>query len=182
MLKRKLLLVLLAGVLIGCNEATRKYPGPDDVIALIPWFSTMREHVAIRPYKMPLQPVAGTVPVTGADIVPLAIPGNQAALNALLNPVQQTAASIERGEDRYAIYCEPCHGADGDGNGPVAPALANTVRNLLDQTQIDRSDGWIYGVIANGFGVLMPEYGSKIAVEDRWHVVNYVRVLQGVGR
>jgi mono/diheme cytochrome c family protein len=175
-------LVVLVATLIGCNEATRKFPGPDDVVALVPWFSNMREHVAIRPYKMPLQPVDGTVPIGGADVVPAAIPGNQAQLDAMLNPVQRTAASIERGEDRYAIYCELCHGADGSGNGPVAPAIANTVRNLLDQAQVDRSDGWIYGVIANGFGALMPEYGSKISQEDRWHIVNYVRVLQGVAQ
>ena len=60
--------------------------------------------------------------------------------------------------------------------------MANTVRNLLDDTQIQNGDGWMYAVIANGFGALMPEYRSKISVEDRWHIVNYVRVLQGVGR
>jgi mono/diheme cytochrome c family protein len=146
----------LAVVLAGCNEATRRFPGPDDV--------------------------AGTVPVSGTDIVLPAFPGNRAELNRLENPVQQTAASIERGEDRYGIYCQPCHGANGDGRGPVALALANTVRNLLDDTQIQNSDGWMYSVIANGFGALMPEYGSKISVEDRWHIVNYVRVLQGAGQ
>lgn len=182
MLKRKLTLVLFAGLLAGCNEATRRFPGPDDIVALVPWFSNMREHVAIRPYKMPLQPVAGTVPIHGLDIVAPPIPGSRAELDALINPVQRTAASIERGEDRYAIYCELCHGGEGRGDGPVAPAIANTVRNLLDEAQIQRSDGWIYSVIANGFGALMPEYGSKVTIEDRWHIVNYVRVLQGVGQ
>ena len=185
-MKRKLTLVLfaglLAGLLAGCNEATRRFPGPDDIVALVPWFSNMREHVAIRPYKMPLQPVAGTVPIHGLDIVAPPIPGSRAELDALINPVQRTAASIERGEDRYAIYCELCHGGEGRGDGPVAPAIANTVRNLLDEAQIQRSDGWIYSVIANGFGALMPEYGSKVTIEDRWHIVNYVRVLQGVGQ
>lgn len=177
-MRRRLTVAALAVVLAGCNEATRRFPGPDDVVALVPWFTNMRQHVAIRPYKMPLQPVAGTVPVSGAEMV---LPTDRAELNRLANPVQQTAASIERGEDRYAIYCQPCHGADGDGRGPVAPALANLVRNLLDDTQIQNGDGWMYAVIANGFG-LMPEYGSKISVEDRWHIVNYVRVLQGAGQ
>ncbi len=181
-MKRRLLLMLLAGVLAGCNEATRRFPGPDDVIALVPWFSNMREHVAIGPYKMPLQPVEGTVPVTGTDVVPAAIPSNRPVLDQLQNPMQRTAASIERGEDRYAIYCELCHGADGSGNGPVAPAIANSVRNLLDDAQVQNTDGWIYGTIAMGFGALMPEYGSKISPEDRWHIVNYVRVLQGVAQ
>ena len=181
-MRRKLGLVLLAALLAGCNEATRRFPGPEDVVALVPWFSNMREHVAIRPYKMPLQPVEGTVPVQGTDIVPLPIPNNRTQLGATENPVQRTAASIERGEDRYAIYCEVCHGLEGRGDGPVAPAIANTVRTLLDEAQVERSDGWIFAVIANGFGALMPEYGSKISIDDRWHIVNYVRVLQGVGR
>jgi len=181
-LRRKPGLVLLAVLLAGCNETTRRFPGPEDIVALVPWFSNMREHVAIQPYKMPLQPVDGTVPVHGADIVPPPIQSNRARLDAMENPVQRTAASIERGEDRYAIYCELCHGFEGRGDGPVAPAIANTVRNLLDDAQLERSDGWIFSVITNGFGALMPEYGSKIAVEDRWHIVNYVRVLQGVGQ
>jgi hypothetical protein len=61
----------------------------------------------------------------------------------------------------------------------VAPALANTVRNLTEPRMRARSDGWMYAVIANGFGALMPEYRSKIAPADRWHIVNYVRLLQG---
>jgi len=181
-LRRKPGLVLLAVLLAGCNETTRRFPGPDDIVALVPWFSNMREHVAIQPYKMPLQPVDGTVPVHGVDIVPPPIQSNRARLDAMENPTQRTATSIERGEDRYTIYCELCHGFEGRGDGPVAPAIANTVRNLLDDAQLDRSDGWMFSVITNGFGALMPEYGSKIAVEDRWHIVNYVRVLQGVGQ
>jgi mono/diheme cytochrome c family protein len=96
--------------------------------------------------------------------------------------VQRTAASIERGRDRYDIYCGLCHGVEGRGDGPVAPALANAVRDLTEQRMRDQSDGWMYAVIVNGFGALMPEYGSKISVEDRWHIVNYVRVLQGAAR
>jgi hypothetical protein len=56
------------------------------------------------------------------------------------------------------------------------------VRDLTEQRMRDQSDGWMYAVIVNGFGALMPEYGSKISVEDRWHIVNYVRVLQGAAR
>ncbi len=151
------------------------------MVALVPWFAQMRNHVAIQPYKMPLMPVEGTVPITGREMVPLATPANRALLDQIRNPVQRTGASLERGEDRYAIYCEVCHGANGSGNGPVAPALANTVRNLLEPTQVRNTDGWLYGVIKGGFG-LMPEYGSKLSIEDRWNIVNYVRVLQGVGQ
>ena len=93
--------------------------------------------------------------------------------------LQRTSSSIERGKDRYDIYCAVCHGAEGLGDGPVASSLANAVRNLTDQRVLDQSDGWMYAVIVNGFGALMPGYGGRILQEDRWHIVNYVRTLQG---
>lgn len=181
-MKRNVVLVLLVAATLGCNESMRRLPGPDDVVALVPWFANMRQHVAIRPYKMPLQPVAGTVPVTGIEVVPPAFPNNRGVLDRLENPVQQTAESIERGRDRYEIYCLVCHGEEGQGDGPVAPAFANLVRNLTDPAQLRNTDGWIYAVIVKGFGAFMPEYGSKISQDDRWHIVNYVRVLQGVAQ
>ena len=91
---------------------------------------------------------------------------------------EEITSSQDEGKDRYDIYCTICHGAQGEGDGPVAQSLANVVRNLNEQRVLDSSDGWIYAVIANGYGALMPEYGSKIVPEDRWHIVNYVRTLQ----
>jgi len=171
-----LVLVLLVG---GCTrEQWHRFPSPDDAVALVPWFSVMHRGLAIQPYKMPRQPAVGAVPISGLTIVPPAVPQNQRVLDALANPVQRTAASLDRGKDRYDIYCTVCHGEQGEGDGPVAQSLANAVRNLNDQRVLDSSDGWIYAVIANGYGALMPEYGSRIAPEDRWHIVNYVRTLQ----
>jgi mono/diheme cytochrome c family protein len=142
----------------------------------------MHRGIAIQPYKMPLQPAAGAVPVSGIEVVPPAVPQNRAVLDDLANPMQLTASSIERGRERYDIYCGVCHGAEGFGDGPVAAALANSVRDLTDERVLDASDGWIYAVIVNGFGALMPAYGSRISTDDRWHIVNYVRVLRGGGR
>jgi len=181
-LRRSSLLAGLAVALFvsGCTrEQWHRLISPDDVVAAFSWFSVMHRGIAIQPYKMPLQPVEGAVPITGIEVVLPAVPQNQPVLDRLRNPVQRTAASIERGRDRYDIYCAVCHGAEGLGNGPVAPSLANTVRNLTDQRVLDQSDGWIYAVIAKGFGALMPAYGARIAPEDRWHIVNYVRALQG---
>lgn len=184
-MRRECVLVGLValGVLAGCTrEQWHRFPSPDDVVAAVPWFAVMHKGLAIQPYKMPLQPVEGTVPITGAEHVPPAVPQNQDALDALVNPMQMTAASLERGRDRYDIYCAVCHGMEGQGDGPVAEKLANAVRNLHDQRVIDASDGWIYGVIVNGFGALMPAYGGRVASDDRWHIVNYVRALQGDAR
>lgn len=183
---RRSALASLAALLLlpACTrDQWQRFPSPDDAIAAVPWFSVMKRSIAIEPYRVAHPgPVPGTVPITGTEVVPPAIPANEATLNRLQNPVQTTAASLERGRDRYQIYCQVCHGAEGLGNGPVAPALANTVRNLTEPRMRARSDGWIYAVISNGFGALMPEYRSKLNREDRWHIVNYVRVLQGVAR
>lgn len=174
--------VLLAVLGSGCTrEQWHRFPSPDDVVAAIPWFAVMKTGPAIRPYKMPLMPPEGAVPIGGVEHVPVATPQNLAFLNAMTNPVQRTAASLERGRNRYEIYCVPCHGETGRGDGPVAPSLANAVRNLTDSTQARRSDGWIYSVFRNGFG-LMPEYGSKLTAEDRWSIVHYVRQLQGTAQ
>ncbi len=183
-MRRKLAAVLLPFLASGCLTEWHRSPLPslDDLIAAVPWFSVMHRGLAIQPYKYPRQPVAGTVPVTGADVVLRPIPGNRDALAALANPVERTAASLERGRDRYQIYCAVCHGDGGLGDGPVAASLANAVRNLTTPTMRDLSDGWLYAVTVHGFGALMPEYGSKIRGDDRWHVVNYVRVLQGAAQ
>jgi hypothetical protein len=70
-------LVLLA-LVTGCTrEQWHRFPSPDDLVAAIPWFSVMHTGIAIQPYKMPLQPVSGTVPVTGTEVVPPAIPQNR---------------------------------------------------------------------------------------------------------
>ena len=79
----------------------------------------------------------------------------------------------------YANQCSVCHGVQGEGNGsvvgngrfPLGPALSSGIA-------AGRTDGYIYGVIRVGRG-LMPSYGDRIGNEDRWAVVHYVRQLQG---
>ena len=177
------LLVVVALVAAGCLSDWHKSPVPslDDLIATVPWFSVMHRGIAIQPYKMPRHPAEGAVPLTGSDVVPVPIEPNRAALDRLRNPIPNTAASLERGRERYDIYCGVCHGDTGAADGAVARALGGTVRDLTILRMRQISDGWIYAVIGNGYG-LMPEYKSKLSPEDRWNIVNYVRVLQGVAQ
>jgi mono/diheme cytochrome c family protein len=129
----------------------------------------------------PRDPVPGTVPITGVEpVTPFPYtPANAPASDRLRNPLAMTSESIKRGKDRYSIYCAVCHGDAGQGDGPVAAKMGGTARNLASPPARAYSDGRIYVAIRHGFG-LMPAYGDRLSIEDRWNVVNYVRVLQGV--
>lgn len=99
-------------------------------------------------------------------------------------PVEVTSALVDRGQERFNIYCLPCHGASGNGNGLVnarATFLAEGTwtppTDLTSQQVIDRPVGHIYNTIARGIRN-MPSYGSQIPVEDRWAITAFVRALQ----
>jgi len=89
-------------------------------------------------------------------------------------------AFIKRGQDRFNIYCTPCHGRVGDGNGMIAQRGFN-LRRPVASYHTDRLRGmpvgYFYDVITNGYGA-MYSYASRIEPEDRWAVVAYIRALQ----
>ena len=91
---------------------------------------------------------------------------------------------LARGQERFGIYCAPCHGRSGNGNGIVnarAQALNEGTwtppTDLTSQAVIDRPSGHIFNTITKGIRN-MPSYAAQIAPEDRWAVVAYVRALQ----
>ena len=95
-----------------------------------------------------------------------------------LNPLPVNAALIQRGQNRFDIYCAPCHGRTGDGNGitkkiGVMPAVAN----LHDKRIVEMADGEIFNTVSNGKG-LMGAAGPLLPTEDRWAVIAYLRALQ----
>ncbi|UCH11678.1 MAG: cytochrome c [Fidelibacterota bacterium] len=97
------------------------------------------------------------------------------------SPLPATPVSLERGRERFGIYCSPCHGAQGDGTGaitrykyPIPPT------SLYEPRVAAMSDGEIYTIISDGIRN-MPSYKAQIPVVDRWHIVNYVRELQRQG-
>jgi len=87
---------------------------------------------------------------------------------------------LERGEDRYGIYCVPCHGGLGDGQGLV-PNVSEvaTIRppSFHDDRIRHMPDGQLYATIRNGIRN-MPAYRHNVPVRDRWAIVGYVRALQ----
>lgn len=172
----------------------------DDVMAGI-FGRSMRDQASFDPYEAPLKAPEGSVPFASGNFP--AEPGevnvgqpegpenppppftqtdviNQAeVVLGLENPVPPTAESLDRGEELFLRFCAPCHGPNGDGVSgyiltagfPPWPLITDRVRAF--------PDGYIYGMIRMGRGA-MPSYGHRIAHFDRWNVVNYLRVLQGV--
>ena len=175
----------------------------DDAMATI-FGRSMRDQPSFDPYEMTLLPPEGTVPLSAgnypaghfdlnvgqpegsADVPPPFTEEDMAdrpeVVDTLTNPVPPTPESLARGEQVYERVCIVCHGPDGAGTTgyitELFPLLATYP--LTGESAMGRSDGYIYGMIRIG-RVLMPPYGHQIGHYDRWHVVNYVRRLQGMG-
>lgn len=175
-------LVGLLGIgLSGCTD----FAGYDlDYLwGYIPALATMRSSVSFDPYEIPRLPPEHSIPALSpmGDTPPrFAQTALDSAAATLTNPFagEASAEVLRRGELVYLNQCSACHGPQGAGNGPVvgagrfpfAPALNNGVAAA-------RSDGYIYGVVVAGRG-LMPPYGERLTETDRWAVVSYTRALQ----
>ena len=94
-------------------------------------------------------------------------------------PMSIAKVDLDRGQERYNIYCSACHGMTGYGDGIVArrgfnkPSPANYHQDRLRQAPV----GHFFDVMTNGWGA-MPSYASQISVEDRWKIIAYLRALQ----
>ena len=84
---------------------------------------------------------------------------------------------MERGRERFTIYCSPCHGAVGDGGGITKKYGMGAVPTYHDDRLRQMAEGEIFNTITNGKGQMNP-YGDKLAPRDRWAVIAYVRALQ----
>ena len=84
---------------------------------------------------------------------------------------------LERGEERYNIFCSPCHGLQGDGNGMVALRGMKRPPSYHQDRLRQATNGYIYDVMTNGFGQMLG-YSAQIPPRDRWTIIAYVRALQ----
>jgi len=150
--------------------------GCDDQVKRVSWFSTMTETPAVQPYEArPLPPPKGSLPVGAVRHYTLA-----EADSLLTSPLRPTKADVARGRIVYGQFCLPCHGDSGKGDGPVVgpnrfPPNFPTM-NLTSERAKAFSDGYIWGMIENGRG-LMPSY-RRVPRPERWALVAYVRHLQ----
>jgi mono/diheme cytochrome c family protein len=123
-------------------------------------------------------PVPGTVPIGGLkeDEPFLTGKGADGQFVATI-PVAVDEAVVERGRQRYAIYCQPCHDARGEGKGILFQRGNVPTANLHQEKILKYPDGQIFDVITNGVG-LMAGYRWPIPPADRWAIVAYVRQLE----
>jgi mono/diheme cytochrome c family protein len=92
-------------------------------------------------------------------------------------PLPISAELLQRGEQRYAIFCTPCHGIQGDGLGMVAMRGMKHPPSYHQDRLRQVPNGYLYDVITNGFGA-MYGYSAQIPARDRWAIVAYLRALQ----
>ena len=115
---------------------------------------------------------------------PTARPSSNTAANAYPDdvdtiPMQIAKTDLDRGQERYNIYCSVCHGMTGYGDGIVArrgfnkPSPASYHQERLQNAPV----GHFFDVMSNGWGA-MPSYAAQVSVEDRWRIAAYVRALQ----
>jgi hypothetical protein len=92
-------------------------------------------------------------------------------------PLPLTPELMARGQERYKIFCSPCHGLQGDGNGMVVMRGMKHPPTYHQERLRQVPNGYIYDVITNGFGGMLG-YSAQIPPTDRWAIVAYVRALQ----
>ncbi len=92
-------------------------------------------------------------------------------------PFAVTEKDMERGRQRFNIYCAPCHSRMGDGNGMIPQRGLKHPPSYHDERLRKAPLGYFFDIATNGFGV-MPEYASQIPARDRWLIVAYIRALQ----
>ncbi len=92
-------------------------------------------------------------------------------------PFPIDATTMARGQERFNIYCSPCHGRTGQGDGMVVRRGYRRPPTFHQDRLRNAPVGHFFDVITNGFGA-MPDYAAQVKVEDRWAIVAYVRALQ----
>ena len=92
-------------------------------------------------------------------------------------PLEVTSTVLERGRERFNIYCTPCHGYDGTGYGFVVQRGYTKPPSLHIERLRVAPAGYLFSVISDGFG-RMPSYAPQVPIDDRWAIIAYIRALQ----
>ena len=163
-------MLLSCGVLLalsGCRQDMHNQP------KYVPYRSSefFRDGLSER------QPVPGTVARGDLHGDTYYYSGKVGTKSGDVFPFPITAAVMERGRERYDIYCSPCHSRVGDGNGMIVKRGYRQAINFHDPKVVSETVGHYYDIISHGFGA-MPDYAAQIEPADRWAIAAYIRALQ----
>ncbi|MBD3402818.1 cytochrome c [candidate division GN15 bacterium] len=175
------ILLLVALVLVGCtrhrpSEKPPIHPNPnmDDQ----PRYDPQAPSEFFADGKAMRQPVAGTVARGRLNADPEFYTGKNADGDFIrVAPVTIDLELLKRGQERYDIFCGPCHSRVGDGKGIMIQRGYVPPPSFYDQRLVDTTDGYLFDVITHGIRN-MPGYQYQIPVPDRWAIVAYMRALQ----
>jgi mono/diheme cytochrome c family protein len=170
-------IICLTGCARGCTSSRPPIhvnPSMDDQPRADPQTAStfFRDGASMR------QPVPGTIPIGGLQEDTAFFTGKGADEQYVATiPVTVDTKLVDRGRERYRIYCQPCHDARGDGKGILFQRGNVPTASLHDEKILKYSDGEIFDIITNGRG-LMSSYRWPIPPADRWAIVAYVRELE----
>jgi S-disulfanyl-L-cysteine oxidoreductase SoxD len=156
-----LLLIGAFGAMLALNVGIR---WSDDM------FYTQRVMIGEMVFSMP----PGSMARSGSELYYPKEAREAAA--ARRNPVAATPESIKRGAELFTVYCTPCHGSTGKGDGLVAAKFVPAADLTNPDLQKVRTDGYWQSYLGAG-GAVMPSYGEALSPEERWDVVNFLRTL-----
>ncbi len=144
----------------------------------LPWNTDMYGQPELEVGTAPQAPPEHTIPTTGAE------PPMSARMSVriragltLKNPVPVSEESLATGKALFTIYCTPCHGPQGKGDGLIVGKGIPSSDLHADRIKRQK-DGYMYATIRSG-GIIMPSYNHALSSKERWAIVNYVRHLQG---
>jgi mono/diheme cytochrome c family protein len=184
-------LVVLTISILGFRGSKFTHP-PMDVFP--EWaFPSMRRQPKFRPQSAstffadgradrppPPHVVAANLPLRNDDSLYLGKNADGSWVRGFPDAITVDGRLLARGRERYAIYCAPCHGLVGDGNGVTRKYGMGATASYHDDRLRQMAEGEIFNTITNGKQPAnnMPSYADKLTPEDRWAVIAYVRALQ----
>jgi mono/diheme cytochrome c family protein len=142
-----------------------------------PKYIPLRESTFFSDQRSARPFVAGTVARGQLHEDTLLYTGKGDAGDATMFPFRIDEKVMARGRERFDIYCSPCHGRTGVGDGMVVRRGYRRPPSYHDDRLRSAPVGHYFDVISNGFGA-MPDYAAQISAEDRWAVIAYIRALQ----
>jgi mono/diheme cytochrome c family protein len=164
---KSVLVALLVSVFVGCRQDMHDQPK----------YRPFRKSDFFGDGRSARPLVSGTVARGQLREDLLLASGKSGAAFADTFPVPVDEPLLRRGQERYRIYCAPCHGALGRGDGMIVRRGYRQPSSFHVDRLRQQPAGYFFDVISHGFGA-MPDYAAQVPLKDRWAIVAYVRALQ----